>query len=71
MIPYSKQSINKKDIISVIKVLMSNFLTKGPKVNLFENKVKKIVKSKYAVASNSGSSGLHLACLALGVKKMI
>jgi len=69
MIPYSKQSINKKDILSVIKVLKSNYLTKGPKVNLFENKVKKVVKARYAVASNSGSSGLHLACLALGVGK--
>ena len=67
MIPYSKQSINKKDILSVLSVLKSNYLTKGPKVNQFENAITKMVNVKYAVASNSGSSGLHLACLALGV----
>ena len=69
MIPFSKQSINKKDIASVIKVLKSDFLTQGPKVLEFEKKISKYVNSKYAVSSNSGSSSLHLACLALGVSK--
>jgi len=69
MVPYSRQSINKQDISSVIKVLKSNFLTQGPKVLEFEKKFSQYVKSKYAVSSNSGSSSLHLACLSLNIGK--
>ncbi len=69
MLPFSRQSIDKKDISSVIKVLKSNFITQGPKVIEFENKISKFVKSKFAIASNSGTSSLHLACLAIGIKK--
>ena len=67
MIPYSRQSINKQDIASVSHVLKSNFLTQGPFVEKFEKKMTNVVRSKYAVASNSGSSALHLACLSLGL----
>ena len=69
MIPYSKQNINQKDINSVVKVLKSSFLTKGPQIKKFEKKVSSLVNAKYAVGSNSGSSSLHLACLAIGLKK--
>ena len=69
MINYSKQSISKKDILAVTKVLKSNFLTQGPTVTKFENEIKKITKSKFAVAVNSATSALHLSCLALGLKK--
>ena len=48
MITYSKQTIIKKDIDAVSKVLRSNFLTQGPNIQLFENKIKKIVGAKYA-----------------------
>jgi len=67
MIPYSRQSISKQDIASVSRVLKSNFLTQGPLVEKFEKKMSNVVRSKYAVASNSGSSALHLACLSLGL----
>ena len=66
---YSKQTITKKDINNVIKTLKSNYLTQGPSVEKFENKIKSFVKSKHAVAVNSATSGLHLACLGLGLKK--
>ena len=69
MFSFSKQSINKKDISSVIKVLNSDYLTQGKQVPKFENKITKLVKAKYGIAANSGSSALHLACLALGLKK--
>jgi len=69
MFPFSKQSINKKDISSVTKVLNSDYLTQGKQVPKFENKIIKLVKAKYGVAVNSGSSALHVACLALGLKK--
>ncbi len=69
ILSYSKQTISKNDIKSVSKILKSNFLTQGPTVEKFENKIKKFVKSKYAVAVNSATSGLHLSCLSLGLKK--
>ena len=69
MITYSKQTIIKKDIDAVSKVLRSNFLTQGPKVPQFENKVKKFTGSKYCLAVNSASSGLYVACKALNLKK--
>ena len=69
MIPYSKQNINKKDTSAVLKVLKSNFLTQGPTVQKFEEKICKLTRAKYAIACNNGTSALHLACLALDVKK--
>ena len=69
MIPYSRQNINKKDILNVIKVLKSNTLTKGPVVKKFEQQISKKFLSKYVVSSNSGTSSLHLACLSIGLKK--
>jgi UDP-4-amino-4,6-dideoxy-N-acetyl-beta-L-altrosamine transaminase len=69
MKPYSRQSINKQDLIAVKNVLLSKSLTQGPKVPEFERKIANYVKSNYAVACNSATSGLHLACLALGLKK--
>ena len=65
---YSTQTISKKDIANVSKVLKSEFLTQGPKTIEFENKIKLLVKSKYALATNSGSSALLLACKALSLK---
>jgi len=69
MIPYSRQSINKNDIKQITKVLNSNFLTQGPLVPTFEKNFSKKVGSKFAVAVNSATSGLHAACLALNLKK--
>ena len=65
MIPYGRQDITQDDIDSVIEVLKSDFLTQGPKVPLFEQAVAKKVGSEYAVATNSATSALHIACLAL------
>ena len=69
MFPYSRQDINSKDIKAVLKVLKSDFLTQGPIVPKFEKAVAKKVGSKYAVATNSATSALHIACMALGLKK--
>jgi len=65
---YSTQTISKKDVINVSKVLKSELLTQGPKTIEFENKIKLLVGSKYALATNSGSSALLLACKALSLK---
>lgn len=69
MIPYSRQFIDKEDIKSVVKVLKSRLITQGPLVEKFETKISKLVKCKYATAVNSSTSGLHVACLAMGLKK--
>ena len=67
MLPYGRQSISKEDIQAVVKVLESDFLTQGPLVPAFEDAVAKKVNARFAVASNSATSALHLACLALGL----
>ena len=69
MIPYGKQSINQADIDAVTDVLQSDFLTQGPKVPLFEKKVSDYCSAEYGVATNSATSALHVACLALDLKK--
>ena len=69
MIPYGKQDINQRDIDSVIEVLKSDFLTQGPQVPAFEEKLARYTNAKHAVAVNSATSALHVACLALGVSE--
>ncbi|AAZ18513.1 putative DegT/DnrJ/EryC1/StrS aminotransferase [Psychrobacter arcticus 273-4] len=69
MIPYGRQDINQQDIDAVVEVLKSDFLTQGPKVPAFEQAVKDACDAKYALAVNSATSALHIACLALGLKK--
>lgn len=67
MIPYGRQDVTQSDIESVVAVLRSDFLTQGPVVPQFEQKVAELVGSKHAVAVNSATSALHVACLALGL----
>ncbi|MCH9769450.1 MAG: UDP-4-amino-4,6-dideoxy-N-acetyl-beta-L-altrosamine transaminase [Gammaproteobacteria bacterium] len=67
MIPYGRQNIQQDDIDAVVNVLKSDWLTQGPAIPLFEEAVATKVQAKYAVATNSATSALHIACLALGV----
>lgn len=67
MIPYGRQDITQADIDAVVKVLRSDFLTQGPAVPTFERAVSERVGAKHAVAVNSATSALHIACLALGL----
>ncbi|MEC8011020.1 MAG: UDP-4-amino-4,6-dideoxy-N-acetyl-beta-L-altrosamine transaminase [Pseudomonadota bacterium] len=67
MIPYGRQSIDQQDIDAVIEVLKSDYLTQGPKVPEFEKTIQDYCNVKYAVACNSATSCLHIACLALGL----
>lgn len=69
MIPYGRQDISQQDIDAVVEVLQSDFLTQGPKVPSFEKSVMEACNAKYAVAVNSATSALHIACLALGLGK--
>ena len=67
MIPYGRQSITDEDIAAVVEVLQSDFLTQGPAVPAFEAAICARVGASFSVAVNSATSGLHIACLALGV----
>ena len=67
MIPYGRQDISEADIQAVVEVLRSDFLTQGAAVPAFEQAVAGRCGARHAVAVNSGTSALHIACLALGV----
>jgi UDP-4-amino-4,6-dideoxy-N-acetyl-beta-L-altrosamine transaminase len=67
MIPYGKQEITQQDIDAVVDVLKSDFLTQGPQVPAFEKSITDSTGAKHALAVNSATSALHIACLALGL----
>ena len=67
VIPYSRQDINQSDIDAVVSVLRSDFLTQGPAVPAFEKSIVDYCGAEHAVAVNSATNALHIACLALGV----
>ncbi len=67
MIPYGRQEITQEDVDAVVEVLRSDFLTQGPCISKFEALIANYCKVNHAVASNSATSSLHLACLALGL----
>lgn len=66
-IPYARQNINDDDISSVIEALRSDFLTQGPLVSKFEEDISRYCGVKHTVASNSATSALHIACMALEI----
>lgn len=65
MIPYGRQDISDNDIAAVTDVLKSDFLTQGPVVPRFEASIREATGAAYAVAVNSATSALHIACMAL------
>lgn len=68
LIPYGKQSIDEDDVAAVTHAIRQSMLTQGDTVPKFERAVADYCSAKYAVASNSATSSLHVACLALGVE---
>jgi UDP-4-amino-4,6-dideoxy-N-acetyl-beta-L-altrosamine transaminase len=64
-IPYGRQDVTEEDIKAVVKILRSDYLTQGPAVPVFEQKLCDYTGAKYAVAVNSCTAALHIACLAL------
>lgn len=66
-IPYGRQDITQGDIDAVLAVLQSDFLTQGPMVPKFEQAVASYCGVAHALAVNSATSALHIACLALGL----
>lgn len=66
-IPYARQMISEQDIQAVVDVLRSDWLTQGPAIERFEQAVADHCGAKYAVAVNSGTAALHIACISLGL----
>jgi UDP-4-amino-4,6-dideoxy-N-acetyl-beta-L-altrosamine transaminase len=66
---YGRQCIDDNDIEAVTKILKGDFLTTGPSVKAFEDKVAEYVGAKYAVAVSNGTAALHAACFAAGIKE--
>lgn len=67
MIPYARQSITQEDIAAVVQVLGSDFLTQGRQVPAFERAIADHVGARFGTATNSATSALHIALLALEV----
>ena len=67
MIPYGKHSVDESDVAAVVEVLETQFLTQGSVVPKFEQALSRLVSADFCVATNSGTSALHIACLAAGV----
>jgi len=68
-IPYGRQYIDSRDIKSVSQALKQNLITTGNYVKKFEDKISKFLKAKYVASCNSGTSALHLAFMAIDLKK--
>ncbi len=68
-IPYGKQTITTEDIDNVVSTLKGSFITQGEQVPLFEKKISEAVGAPYAIAVNSATSALHIACLAIGLNQ--
>jgi hypothetical protein len=67
-LPYGKQNITQADIDAVVEVLKSDFLTQGPKIQLFENAFSKYVGAMRGVAVSNATAALHLCGLVLNIK---
>lgn len=67
MILYGTQDISEDDITAVVETLRSDYLTQGPKTKEFERALATYCGAKEAISTNSATSALHIACLALGL----
>ena len=61
--------IEEEEINAVIDVMKSGMIAQGPKVIEFEEEFAKFVGAKYGIATNSGTSALHVALLAAGISE--
>lgn len=68
-IPYGHQWIDEKDIKEVDRVLRTDWITQGPKIDEFEREIAKFCRAKYAVAVSNGTAALHAAYSVAGIEK--
>lgn len=67
MLSYGRQSIGPEDVEAVVEALHSDYITQGPLIDLFEQRIAEYVGAKYAVAFCNGTVALHAACAAAGI----
>ncbi len=67
MIPIAKPQIGDAEIAAVVEVLKSGILAQGPRVQAFEEAFAQLCGVKYAIATSSGTTALHVALLAHGI----
>lgn len=67
MIPYGRHSVNEDDVTEVNRVLKSDWLTQGPKVVEFEEKLAQYCNTKFAVVASNGTAALQAAYFAAGI----
>ena len=68
-IPNGKQYIDSSDIKSVINSMKQDLITTGKSVQIFEKKISNLFKCKYVSSCSNGTSAIHLALLAIDIKK--
>jgi dTDP-4-amino-4,6-dideoxygalactose transaminase len=68
-IPLAKPFFNDEELEEIKKVLESGWVSQGPKVKEFEDKVAEFVGAKYAIAVTNCTCALHLSNLSLDIKK--
>lgn len=68
-IPYGRQDVGDADIAAVVEVLRSDWLTQGPAIERFESALRDATGASYALAVSNATAALHIACLALGVRR--
>jgi UDP-4-amino-4-deoxy-L-arabinose-oxoglutarate aminotransferase len=65
----SKPSIGEKEIEGVVSCLRSGWITTGPLCKAFEEKFCELTGASYALSVSSGTAGMHLMLLGLGIKR--
>ena len=68
-IPLTRPYFDSEELSEVSKVLVSGWVSQGPKVKEFEDEIAEYLSVKYAIAVTNCTSALHLALLTIDVKK--
>ncbi|MGC8804605.1 MAG: DegT/DnrJ/EryC1/StrS family aminotransferase [Candidatus Ratteibacteria bacterium] len=68
MIPVAKPSVGEQELEEVRKVFQSGWLGMGAWVKQFEDELKNFIGAKFVIATNTGTSAIHLALVCCGIK---
>ena len=73
IIPYGRQSLDEADIAAVVGVLRGDWLTQGPTVTAFEDRLAELTGAEHAIAFSSGTAALHgtLAVSGIGAGSLV